>query len=119
MSSKATAKATTKGTRNRISKADLEVMVEEATVDAYGESEQATAWLTALEEHLALPFDTRILGSTVKVTKLDLRGDEEIVAVCTRGRERQTIGVLDVPLPSPRPAGFEWLEAYRYWRGGR
>jgi len=33
----------------------LDALIEEATVDAYGESEQATAFLTVLEEHLALP----------------------------------------------------------------
>jgi hypothetical protein len=25
----------------------------------------------------------------------------------------------DLPLPSPRPAGAEWIEAYRRWSGGR
>jgi hypothetical protein len=34
----------------------LDALIEEATVDAYGESEQATAFLTVLEECLALPF---------------------------------------------------------------
>jgi hypothetical protein len=104
--------------RDRIGKVGLEAMIEEALVDAYGDDEQATAWLTALEDHLVMPFETKVLGLVVAVTKLDIR-DEEIVAVCTRGRTRQVIGILDVPIPSPRPAGYEWLEAYRYWRGGR
>ena len=41
----------------------LDAMIEEATVDAYGESEQATAFLTTLEEfcrfHLVRPFLAR------------------------------------------------------------
>jgi hypothetical protein len=37
-------------------------LIEEATVDAYGESEQATAFLTMLEECLALPFGATVLG---------------------------------------------------------
>ncbi len=42
-------------------------MIEEATVDAYGDSEQTTGWYTMLEEHLALPFETTMLGVTVQV----------------------------------------------------
>jgi len=52
-------KPTTKSnTPSRLSKARLAAMIEEATVDAYGESEQTTGGYTMLEEHLALPFDT-------------------------------------------------------------
>ena len=105
-------------TPSRISKARLAAMIEEATVDAYGESEQTTGWYTMLEEHLALPFDTTVLGVVVKVARLDLRGDNDIVAICTRGRKRQSVPILDLPLPSPKPAGAEWIEAYRHWVGG-
>ena len=43
----------------------------------------------------------------------------EIVAVCARGSERQRIPVVDLPLPSVRPEGAEWIEAYRQWARGR
>lgn len=92
-------------TASRISKARLAAMIEEATVDAYGDSEQTTGWYTMLEEHLALPFETTMLGVLVKVVTLDVRGDNGIVAICTRGRERQSVRILDLPLPSPRPCG--------------
>jgi hypothetical protein len=29
----------------------------------------------------------------------------------------QAIGILDLPLPAPPPAGAEWIEAYRHWAG--
>jgi hypothetical protein len=61
-----------------------------------------------IEEHLALPFETTMLGVLVKVVALDVRGDNDIVAICTRGRERQSVPILDLPLPSPRPVGAEW-----------
>ncbi len=105
-------------TASRISKARLAAMIEEATVDAYGESEQTTGWYTMLEEHVALPFETTMLGVVVKVARFDLRGDNIIVAICTRGRERQSVPIFDLPLPSPRPVGAEWIEAYRHWVGG-
>jgi len=66
---------------------------------------------------IALPFDTTVLGVVVKVASLDLRGDNDIVAICTRDRERQSVRILDLPLPSPKPAGAEWIEAYRHWVG--
>lgn len=94
-------------------------MIEEATVDAYDESEQATGWFTMFEEHLVLPFETKVLGTVVTVTSIDLRDGGQIVAVCTRGRDRQAIPLVDLPLPSPKPVGTDWIEAYRYWLGGR
>ena len=108
----------TSNAQNRIGKARLAAMIEEATVDAYGESEQTTGWYTMLEEHLALPFDTTLFGAVVKVVRLDLRGENDIVAICTRGRQRQPIRILDLPLPSPGPEGAEWIEAYRQWLKG-
>ena len=72
-----------------------------------------------IEEHLALPFETEVLGVTVTVERIDQTEAEEVVAICRRGRIRQRINVLDLPLPSPRPDGAEWIEAYRYWARGR
>ena len=94
-------------------------MIEEATVDAYDESEQATGWYTMFEKHLELPFETTVLGVVVTVASVDLRENNQIVAVCTRGRDRQAISVVDLPLPSAKPAGCEWIEAYRHWLGQR
>lgn len=92
-------------------------MVQEATVDCYNESEQVTGLFTMLEEHLAVPFETTILGVKVTVERVDLNHRDEIVAICTRGRDRQAVPILELPLPSPRPAGAEWIAAYRHWLG--
>src|SRR5262245_34774761 len=101
------------------SKSRLEQLIAEATVDAYGDSEQRVGLLTMLEENLVLPFETCVLGVGVVVERIDLTDAEEIVAICRHGRDRQAIPILDLPLPSPRPAGAEWIEAYRRWaRGG-
>lgn len=102
-----------------ISRARLETLIEQATVDAYGDSEQRVGFYTMIDEHLALPFTTRVLGADVIVVAIDQNEGEEIVAICTRGRSRQAVPILDLPLPSPAPAGAEWIEAYRQWaRGG-
>ena len=93
----------------------LQGLVEEALVDAYNESEQRTGLFTMIEEHLELPFETKILGVAVTVERIDLSQADEIVAKCRRGHERQSIPILDLPLPRPPPAGAQWIEAYRYW----
>jgi hypothetical protein len=100
------------------SRARIRALIQEAVVDAYGDEEQRTAFLTMLDEHLAVPFETEILGVHVTVERIELTDDEQIVAICSRGRLRQRISVLDLPLPQPVPAGAEWIEAYRAWVRG-
>lgn len=93
----------------------LDAMIEEATVDAYNDEEQITGLFTMLDEHLAVPFDTEMLGITVTVTKIDLTLSNEIVAICRRDAHKQAIPILDLPLPNPAPDGVEWIDAYRRW----
>jgi len=63
----------------------LDEMIEEAIVDAYGESEQTVGFYTLLEENLATPFKTKMLGVEVTVERVDMTDDEQIVAVCSEG----------------------------------
>ena len=102
--------------RPAITKAALNALIEEATVDCYNEAEQITGLFTMLEEHLALPFETSLLGMTVTVAKVDLTVNDEIVAICRRDGHKQAIPILDLPLPHPAPDGVEWIDAYRRWR---
>src|SRR5438552_4179904 len=88
-----------------ISKARLLEMIEEATVDAHGQSEQVTGWFTMIDENLEVPFDTIVLGIPVTVDRVDLSRGEQIVAICRRGRERQALPILDLQLPMPPPEG--------------
>ncbi len=105
--------------RKGLSAARLDEMIEEATVDACGDSEQVGGFHVMLEEHLAMPFKTEVLGVKVTVPRIVLSDDDRIVAVCVRGKARQQIPVLDLPLPDPPPEGVEWIEAYRRWARGR
>jgi hypothetical protein len=101
-----------------LSKPRLEALIEEATVDAYNEAEQAAGFFAMMEDNLRLPFQTEMLGLRVTVERLDMTEDDAIVAICKRGSKRQTVSILDLPLPSPPPAGAEWIAAYKYWRRG-
>jgi hypothetical protein len=102
----------------RLTKARLTAMIDQATVDAYGEPEQTTGWLTMIQENLAMPFETKVLGVPVTVEHVDLDASEQIVAICKRGRARQSLPIIDLPLPMPPPDGAELIEAYRCWRAG-
>jgi hypothetical protein len=102
-------------TRPRLTRTELDRLVEEATVDCYNEAEQLSGLYTMIDDNLAVPFETQVLGVTVVVERVDLTDRDEIVAVCRRGRKRQRISLLDLPLPSPPPAGAEWIAAYRHW----
>lgn len=75
-------------------------MIEQATVDAYDESEQITGWFTMIDENLAVPFETTVLEVQVTVERVDLNRSEQIVAVCTRGRSRQSLPILDLWQPN-------------------
>ena len=98
-------------------KAKLDALVAEAIADAYDESEQRTGLLTMIQDNLQLPFETTVLGVPVRVQRVDFNKGGEIVAICVRGRHRQAIPIIDLPLPSPPPTGAEWIEAYRRWAG--
>lgn len=99
-------------------KARLDALITEATTDAYGEAEERGGLYTMLEEHLALPFVSEVLGVAVTVERIDLTASNEIVAVCRRGKTRQAISILELPLPAPPPTGAEWIAAYRRWAQG-
>ena len=99
-----------------LSRSQLDALVEEAIIDAYSEDEQLTGLFTMIEDNLAVPFTTQVLGVEVVVRRVDLT-DSGIVAICHRGRVKQAIGILDLPLPTPPPEGAEWIEAYRHWAG--
>ena len=99
-------------------RAELEVLIDEAIADGHDESEQRSGFCTMIEDHLALPFETEVLGVQVSVERIDLSDGDELVAICRRGSRRQKISVLELPLPKPPPAGAEWIEAYRRWARG-
>jgi hypothetical protein len=97
-----------------LSRADLDALVAEAVVDCYNDDEQLIGLFTIIQDNLTVPFTTQVLGVEVTVRRVDLRHGG-VVAVCHRGRIKQAIGILDLPLPEPPPDGTQWIEAYRHW----
>jgi hypothetical protein len=101
-----------------LSKAELYELVEQAVVDGHDEEEQMSGFYNMIEESLALPFTTTVLGVKANVEDIELT-DCGIIAICSRGAHRQAISLIDLPLPVPPPRGSEWIAAYRLWAGRR
>jgi len=103
----------------KLSARKLDKMIEEATVDCYDEQEQASGFYTMIEDHLAVPFLTEVLGVEVSVVGVEMDEDGSLKAVCERNGKRQLIGLTDLELPKSPPSGAEWIAAYRHWLRGR
>ena len=99
-----------------LNEAELDALIDEATVDAYSEDEQLAGFAVMIGDNLAVPFETTVLGVTVTVEEVD-QTESGIVAICVRGKDRQAIPILDLPLPDPPPRGAEWIAAYGHWAG--
>jgi hypothetical protein len=93
----------------------LDELIEQATIDCYGDDEERTAMQTAAKEGLLVPFETNILGILVTVIRVGINEVGELVAVCKSNRKRQRVSLVDLPLQDPAASGAEWIFAYRQW----
>jgi len=95
----------------------LDKLVEEITVDAYGDDEKLWAFRQAFEVDVALPADGFVIGEPVSVIAIDYDGNERrgLTANCRRedGSE-YVIAVSEVVLPQTS-AGARYIAAYRRW----
>ena len=101
---------------SELSEAELDALIAQATVDCYNEDEELAGFAAMIEDNLAVPFETTVLGVTVSARKTG-QTESGIVAICVRGKHRQAIPILDLPLPDPPVQGVEWIAAYRRWAG--
>jgi hypothetical protein len=97
---------------------DLDDLIDEILVDAYGESEQSTAFEQAFEESARFPFPASIVGVSVYVVRIEFDGDERhgLTAHCRREGEKYRISLADLV---PGPVTLETsrlLAAYRKWQ---
>ena len=57
-----------------LSEAELDALVEEATVDAYNDEEQLGGFAVMIEDNLEMPFQTTVLGVMVTVKGVTQNG---------------------------------------------
>ncbi|HEV8166531.1 MAG TPA: calcium-binding protein [Actinomycetota bacterium] len=99
-------------------KRDLDALIEEITVDCYGEDEELTGFLAYFEDALERPVEATVVGVPVTIVGVDcpagaLRG---LVARCRRGGADYEVSLRDVALPRGSELA-RILAAYRYWAG--
>ena len=98
--------------------AALDRLIDEITVDAYGDDEQLWAFRQAFEDDVTLPADGFVIGEPVSVVEIDYDGNERrgLTAKCRRedGSEH-VVAASDVVFPEGS-IGSLFLAAYRRWQ---
>jgi hypothetical protein len=106
-------------TQNDKDTSDLEDLIEEIIVDAYGEDEQLWAFRQVIEDEVPLPADGFVIGEPVSVIEIDYDGNERrgLTARCRRedGSEH-IVAASEVVFPKGS-IGATYLAAYRKWLG--
>ncbi len=96
---------------------NLDDLIEEITVDAYGDDEKLWAFRRAFEDHVTVPCDGFVVGESVSLIEFDYDGNERrgLTARCRRedGSEH-AVAASDVVVPK-RSSGARYIAAYRKW----
>jgi len=95
----------------------LDEMIEEITVDAYGDDEILWAFRQAFEDNVELPADGFVIGEPVSVIMIDYDGNERVglTARCRReDSSEHIVAVNEVLLPKASPGAWH-IAAYRKW----
>ncbi len=98
---------------------ELDRLIEEIIVDAYGDDEQLWAFRQAFEDNVVLPAKAFVVGEPVTVIMIDYDGNERrgLTAKCRRGEGvEQVIAAYDLIFPEGSTAA-RYLAAYRKWLG--
>ena len=96
---------------------DIDAVVEEVIVDAYGDDEQLSAFRQSFEDEATFPFPGRVVGAEVDVVDIDYDGDERrgLVAVCRRDGTTHRVSLHDVVVGAVSPRTADLLAAYGRW----
>ena len=86
--------------------------IELAITDAYGEEEQATAWLTCIETMFGRCKQVRLMGNDVALVGFDLR-NQDVVAVCQQGKRRARVTLDSIEFPELTPTEQLWMKAWQ------
>jgi len=108
---------TTRGRRKE--SPELNRLIDEIMVDAYGEDEQLWAFRQAFEDNIAMPAEAFVVGEPVKVVVIDYDGNERrgLTARCQREEGvEQVIAACDLIFPEGSTAA-RFVAAYRTWLG--
>jgi len=98
---------------------DLNRLLDEIILDAYGDDEQLWAFRQAFEDNIVLPAEAFVVGEPVTVMMIDYDGNERrgLTARCRREEgSEQVIAACDLIFPEGSTAA-RYVAAYRKWLG--
>ena len=87
--------------------------IELAITDAYDDAEQATAWLTSVQEILGRFDRVNVLGQEVVLEGFELANGMAIVAICRQGERKARVTIDTVAFPDLKPIEALWLKAWK------
>jgi len=83
-----------------------------ALTDAYGEDEQAVAWLTCIEELFGRFKQVKLLGEDVTLVGFDLNR-HALIAVCRKGKRKVRATLDSIEFSDLTPTERLWLQAWK------
>lgn len=98
---------------------ELNNLVEDIIVDAYGDDEQLWAFRQAIEDEITLPAEAYIAGEPVTVKKIDYDGNERrglTARICREDGLEHIVSASDLIFPEGSEAA-DYMAAYRTWLG--
>jgi len=82
---------------------DLDRVIETIVVDAYGDDEQYTAFLTVIDDETKLPAAATLLRAPVTVTAFDYTNEARgLVATCDGPNGAGEVALADLTFPRTR-----------------
>jgi hypothetical protein len=95
---------------------DLDELLEDVLVDAYGEGEQLGAFECVFAE-AGLPVAAEVVGMACSLDRVVFDGDERrgLIAVVTLDGRRQRLSLLDVVITDDSHEAARLLAAFRRW----
>lgn len=91
----------------------IDECIELALMDAYGEEEQAVAWLTCIEEMFGRFEQVDVMGRRVTLAGFDLAHGSVVVAICKEGRKSTRVAIESVKFHGMTPIESRWLKSWK------
>ena len=98
--------------------AALDALIEELTVDAYGDEEQLVGFLTGAEDALAVGEIATVAGVEIRIMAVDCGQDARrgLLAECERDHQRFEVSLAGLTFGPSSELG-QIVAAYRRWLG--
>jgi len=90
----------------------VQACIDLALTDAYGEDEQAVAWLSCIEELFGRFKQLTLLGEDVTLVGFNLNR-HAVIAVCRKGKRKVRATLDSIEFPDLAPTERLWLQAWK------